>query len=176
MKVLGLVGWSGSGKTTLLTALLPLFRGRGLTVSTVKHAHHGFDMDRPGKDSHRHREAGAAEVLVVSGPRWALLHEVSGPEPSLPDLLARMTPVDLVLVEGFKTHPYPKIEVHRPGLGKPPIWPDQPGVVAKPTDAAVDAGTGVTRPLNVPSRVADWVLRFLESETADIAVLERTIR
>ena len=176
MKVLGLVGWSGSGKTTLLTALLPLFRARGLSVSTVKHAHHGFDMDRPGKDSHRHREAGAAEVLVVSGPRWALLHEVAGPEPSLPTLLARMTQVDLVLVEGFKTHPYPKIEVHRPGLGKPPIWPGQPDVVAVATDAALDAGRVVTLPLNAPGRVADWALRFLESETADIAVLERANR
>ena len=114
MKVLGIVGWSGSGKTTLLTALLPLLRARGLTVSTVKHTHHGFDMDRPGKDTYRHREAGAHEVLVAAGTRWALLHEVIGPEPSLPELLARMQPVDLVLVEGFKTHPFPKLEVHRP--------------------------------------------------------------
>ncbi len=176
MKVLGLVGWSGSGKTTLLTALLPVFRARGLTVSTVKHAHHGFDMDRPGKDSHRHRQAGAAEVLVVSGPRWALLHEVEGPEPSLAALLARMAPVDLVLVEGFKTHPYPKIEVYRPALGKPPIWPDQPDIVAVATDAAVNASGVVTLPLGAPGHVADWALRFLESEVPDRAVLERTNR
>ena len=113
MKVIGIVGWSGSGKTTLLTRLIPLLRAEGLTVSTVKHTHHGFDMDRPGKDTYRHREAGAREVLVAAGSRWALLHEVAGPEPGLPDLLTRLEPVDLVLVEGFKTHPFPKLEVHR---------------------------------------------------------------
>jgi len=176
VKVLGLVGWSGSGKTTLLTALIPLFRARGLTVSTVKHAHHGFDMDRRGKDSHRHREAGAAEVLVVSGARWALLHEIAGPAPSLPALLARLASVDLVLVEGFKTHPYPKIEVYRPALGKPPIWPHQPDVAAVATDAAVDTNDAVRLPLNAPEHVADWALRFLESQPADIAVLERRNR
>ncbi len=107
--------------------MLPLLRARGLTVSTVKHTHHGFDMDRPGKDTYRHREAGAQEVLVASGERWALLHEVAGPEPRLPELLARMQPVDLVLVEGFKTHPFPKLEVYRPALGKPPIWHSRTG-------------------------------------------------
>ena len=105
MKVLGIVGWSGSGKTTLIEALLPLLRARDVSVSTVKHTHHGFDMDRPGKDTFRHREAGAYEVLVASSQRWALLHEVVGPEPALPELLARMQPVDLVLVEGFKATP-----------------------------------------------------------------------
>lgn len=175
MKVIGLVGWSGSGKTTLLTALLPLFRARGLTVSTVKHAHHGFDMDRPGKDSHRHRQAGAAEVMVVSGARWALLHELAGPEPPLPALLARLAPVDLVLVEGFKTHPYPKIEVHRPALGKPPIWRDDPHVVAVASDAPVEAAP-VVLPLDQPPRVAEWVHRFLESSTADTPILERARR
>ncbi|MBN9563648.1 MAG: molybdopterin-guanine dinucleotide biosynthesis protein B [Alphaproteobacteria bacterium] len=162
VKVLGVIGWSGSGKTTLLTALLPLLRASGLTVSTVKHAHHGFDMDRPGKDSFRHREAGAQEVLVVSGSRWALLHEVAGPEPPLEALLARLAPVDLVLVEGFKTHPYPKLEVHRPELGKPPIWPEQRDVVAVATDAALACDRTVL-PLNEPARVAEWTLRFLES-------------
>jgi molybdopterin-guanine dinucleotide biosynthesis protein B len=117
LHVLGIVGWSGSGKTTLLTALIPLLRARGLSVSTVKHAHHGFDMDRPGKDSYRHRAAGAHEVLVATAQRWALLHEVDGPEPDLPALLSRLAPVDLVLVEGFKTHAFPKLEVHRPALG-----------------------------------------------------------
>ena len=120
--MLGIVGWSGSGKTTLLAAMLPLLRAWGLSVSTIKHAHHGFDMDRPGKDSYRHREAGAREVLVASSKRWALLHEVEGPEPDLPFLLTRLDPVDLVLVEGFKSHPYPKLEVYRPGLGKEPLW------------------------------------------------------
>ncbi len=157
MKVLGIVGWSGSGKTTLLTALLPLLRAQGLTVSTVKHTHHGFDMDRPGKDTYRHREAGAHEVLVSGGKRWALLHEVSGPDPTLPDLLARMTPVDIVLVEGFKSHPFPKLEVHRPALGKPPIWPEQPDIVAVATDAPLTCDRAVL-PLNQPDQVAAWIL------------------
>lgn len=161
MKVLGIVGWSGSGKTALLVALLPLLRAGGLTVSTVKHTHHGFDMDRPGKDSHRHREAGAHEVLVASTHRWALLHEVVGGEPGLPDLLARLEPVDLVLVEGFKSHPYPKLEVHRPGLGKPPIWPSEPDVVAVASDATLSIGGRVLLPLNNPVAVADWVRRYL---------------
>ncbi len=159
--VLGIVGWSGSGKTTLITALLPLLRGRDLAVSTVKHAHHGFDMDRPGKDTFRHRAAGAREVLVASAQRWALLHEVDGDEPRLPDLLARLEPVDLVLVEGFKTHAFPKLEVHRPALGRPPIWPEQPEVIAVAVDAA---GFGCDRPvlpLNDPAAVADWVVRTI---------------
>lgn len=164
MKVLGIVGWSGSGKTTLLTALLPLLRARGLTVSTVKHAHHGFDMDRPGKDTFRHREAGAHEVLVLSGPRWALLHEVSGAEPRLPELLARMQPVDLVLVEGFKTHPFAKLEVHRPVLGKPPIWHTQPEVVAVAADAPLASCDRTLLPLNDPATVADWLVQFLALE------------
>ncbi len=159
MKVLGIVGWSGSGKTTLLVALLPLLRARGLTVSTIKHAHHGFDMDRPGKDTYRHREAGAHEVLVASGTRWALLHEVAGPEPTLPDLLTKLDPVDIVLVEGFKAHPYPKLEVYRPALGKPPIWPDAPDVVAVATDQPIDCGARTTLPLNDPVAIARWVLR-----------------
>ena len=159
MKVLGIVGWSGSGKTTLLTALLPLLRAAGLTVSTVKHAHRGFDMDRPGKDTYRHRAAGAHEVLVTAGTRWALLHEVAGPEPGLPELLTRLDPVDMVLVEGFKTHPFPKLEVHRPSLGKPPIWLEQQDVVAVAADAPIDCDR--TRlPLNDVAAVATWVLGF----------------
>ena len=157
MKIIGLVGWSGSGKTTLLTELLPLLRSAGLSVSTVKHTHHGFDMDRPGKDSYRHREAGAHEVMVSGGKRWALLHEVTGLEPTLPDLLARMTPVDIVLVEGFKSHPFPKLEVHRPALGKPPIWPEQSDIVAVAADAPIECDRTVL-PLNEPRRIAAWVL------------------
>lgn len=163
MKVLGVVGWSGSGKTTLLVALLPLLRAHGLHVSTVKHAHAGFDMDRPGKDSHRHRQAGAHEVLVAGAGRWALLHEVEGEEPPLPALLAQLDPVDLVLVEGFKTHPFPKLEVHRPALGKPPIWPSQPDVVAVATDDAAFACPRTVLPLSAPSAIADWLLRFLDA-------------
>lgn len=158
MKVLGFVGWSGSGKTTLLVAVLPLLRAAGLTVSTVKHTHHGFDMDRPGKDTYRHREAGAHEVLVAAGTRWVLLHEVEGPEPSLPDLLDRMDPVDLVLVEGYKSHPFPKIEVHRPTLGKPPLWPDDPNVLAVASDAALDIAGRPWLDLNRPEAVARWIL------------------
>ncbi len=159
MRLMGLVGWSGSGKTTLLARLLPVLVGRGLRVSTIKHAHHGFDMDRPGKDSHTHRLAGASEVLVASPERWALLHEGRGaPEPGLPELLGRLSPVDLVLVEGFRGHPHPKIEVHRPALGRPPLWPDMPDVLAVATDAPVTAPVPLL-PLDDPEAVADFVLR-----------------
>ena len=112
MRVFGLAGWSGSGKTTLMTALIPEFVARGLAVSTIKHAHHAFDIDQPGKDSWRHRQAGAREVIVASNRRWALMRELrEAPEPSLDELLQKMSPVDLVHVEGFKRHPHPKIEV-----------------------------------------------------------------
>ncbi|MGC1413233.1 MAG: molybdopterin-guanine dinucleotide biosynthesis protein B [Acetobacteraceae bacterium] len=158
MRVLGIVGWSGSGKTTLLTKLIPLLRAHGLTVSTVKHTHHGFDMDRPGKDTYRHREAGAHEVLVAAGTRWALLHEVVGQEPELPQLLARMQPVDLVLVEGYKTHRFPKLEVHRMALGKPPIWPDQPDIVAIAADSPLSADR-VVLPLNDPDAIVAWIIQ-----------------
>ena len=164
MKVLGIVGWSGSGKTTLIEALLPLLRARDVSVSTVKHTHHGFDMDRPGKDTFRHREAGAHEVLVASSQRWALLHEVVGPEPALPELLARMQPVDLVLVEGFKSHPFAKLEVYRPVLRKPPIWRTQPDVAAVAADAPLEACNRTLLPLNDPAAVAAWLVQFLSLE------------
>src|SRR3954449_859795 len=119
MKVIGLAGWSGAGKTTLLTRAIPHLIARGLRVSVIKHAHHKFDVDVPGKDSWMHREAGAEEVLVSSGKRWALMHELRGAsEPRLPQLLAKLSPVDLVVVEGFKSEPHRKIEVHRIGNGK----------------------------------------------------------
>ena len=161
MNVLALVGWSGSGKTTLLTALLPLLAARGLRVSTIKHAHHGFDIDRPGKDSFRHRQAGAVEVLVASGTRWALLHEVTGPEPTLPALLARLAPVDLVLVEGFKAESGAKLEVHRPALGKPPLWPGRRDILAVASDAPPTGCDRPHLPLGDPSAVADWTLATL---------------
>jgi molybdopterin-guanine dinucleotide biosynthesis protein B len=163
MKVLGIVGWSGSGKTTLLEAVIPLLRAQGLAVSTIKHTHHGFDMDRPGKDTYRHREAGAQEVLVASGTRWALLHEVQGEEPALPYLLTKLEPVDLVLVEGFKAHPFPKLEVHRPSLGKAPIWPDAPDVVAVASDAPLDPGGRTLLPLNEPEAVMRWILCYRDA-------------
>jgi molybdopterin-guanine dinucleotide biosynthesis protein B len=157
LKVLGIVGWSGSGKTTLLVAVLPLLRASGLSVSTIKHAHHGFDMDKPGKDSHRHRLAGAHEVIIASSVRWALLHEIEGPEPDLPALLAHLEPVDLVLVEGFKSHPYPKLEVFRPVLGKPSLWNVEPQVVAVASDSTPDIGSRMLLPLNQPQTIATWI-------------------
>ena len=161
MRVLGIVGWSGSGKTTLLEGVLPQLRRHGLTVSTIKHAHHGFDMDRPGKDTYRHREAGAHEVLVAAAQRWALLHEVVGEEPTLPELLDKLEPVDLVLVEGFKSHPFPKLEVHRPLLGKPPLWPGDPAVVAVASDAELAVGGRALLDLNRPLAVAGWMMHHL---------------
>jgi molybdopterin-guanine dinucleotide biosynthesis protein MobB len=138
MRVFGLAGWSGSGKTTLVLRLIPELRRRGVGVSTVKHAHHEFDVDQPGKDSYRHREAGAAEVMVASARRWALMREHRGTaEPSLLELLHAMSPVDLVLVEGFKRHPHPKLEVHRPSLGKPLLCREDPTVIAIATDVAM---------------------------------------
>src|SRR5215472_16060813 len=135
MRIFGLSGCCGSGKTTLLAALIPELIARGLSVSTIKHAHHEFDVDRPGKDSWRHRQAGATEVMVASVRRWALMHELRDmPEPPLGELVAKMSPVDLLLVEGFKRQPHPKLEVHRPSLGKPLIYPGDPHVVAIATD------------------------------------------
>jgi molybdopterin-guanine dinucleotide biosynthesis protein B len=139
MKVIGLAGWSGAGKTTLLTRAIPQLQKRGLRVSVIKHAHHAFDVDVPGKDSWKHREAGAAEVLVSSSQRWALMHELRGArEPRLPELLAKMSPVDLVVVEGFKREPHRKIEVFRAANEKPLLFPDDPGIVGIATDTAVE--------------------------------------
>ncbi len=136
MQVMGLTGWSGSGKTTLLVEMVTLITSLGYTVSTVKHAHHEFDVDQPGKDSHRHRTAGATEVLVASANRWALMHELAGaPEPDLDQLLSHMSPVDLVLVEGYKHHAHDKIEVHRPSLGQPLVASTDPSVIAIACDA-----------------------------------------
>jgi len=129
-RVLGIVGWSGSGKTTLLVKLIPLLVARGLKVTTVKHAHHAFDVDLPGKDSYEHRQAGASEVIVFSSGRWVQIHENAGePEPTLAALLRRISPCDLVLIEGFKREPYPKLEVFRAEAGKPPLHPADPHIV-----------------------------------------------
>ena len=159
MRIFGLAGWSGSGKTTLMTVLIPEFVARSVTVSTVKHAHHDFDIDQPGKDSWRHREAGAREVMVASDRRWALMHELRGAaEPSLDELVAQMSPVDLLLVEGFKRHPHPKIEVWRPSLGKPALWPEDPFVVAVTADAR-PPGLGLPwLPLSDVGAIADFIL------------------
>ena len=135
MRIIGLAGWSGAGKTTLIKRLLPCLVSRGLSVSTVKHAHHRFDIDHPGKDSFAHREAGAKEVLIVSGERFALMHELRGDdEPDLKNLLRLMTPVDLVIVEGFKSEAYPKIEIHRVENGKAFLHSDDSMIVAVASD------------------------------------------
>jgi molybdopterin-guanine dinucleotide biosynthesis adapter protein len=144
MKVIGLAGWSGAGKTTLLTRAIPHLLKEGLRVSVIKHAHHEFDVDVPGKDSWVHRQSGASEVLVSSSRRWALMHELRGAaEPRLQELLAKMAPVDLVLVEGFKREPHRKIEVHRAANGKPWLFPDDPGIVGIVTDAKIETGLPV---------------------------------
>ncbi|MFZ3176667.1 MAG: molybdopterin-guanine dinucleotide biosynthesis protein B [Methylovirgula sp.] len=135
MRVIGLSGWSGAGKTTLIVKLIPALKARGFSVSTLKHAHHAFDIDKPGKDSYQHREAGATEVLVASANRWALMHELRGaPEPSLAELLAKLTPVDFVIVEGFKAAAHAKIEVHRAANEKPFLFPDDPNIKAVVSD------------------------------------------
>src|ERR1700674_4781167 len=136
MRIIGLAGWSGSGKTTLVTSVIPVLVKRGLKVATVKHAHHEFDTDQPGKDSWLHRQAGACEVAIVSSRRWAIVHELGEqPEPPLGDMLANLGAVDLVIVEGFKRHPHPKLEVSRAVVGKPLLHPDDDCIVAIATDA-----------------------------------------
>jgi molybdopterin-guanine dinucleotide biosynthesis adapter protein len=160
MRIFGLAGWSGSGKTTLMAALIPHFVSHGVTVSTVKHAHHSFDIDQPGKDSWRHRQAGAQEVMVASGHRWALMHELRGAaEPSLDELAMRMAPVDLVLVEGFKRNPHPKIEVYRRALGKPLLHPEDPYIVAIAADEVLPEFSVPFLPLSDPSAITAFVLR-----------------
>ena len=135
MRVIGLAGWSGAGKTSLLRRLIPLLTASGLCVSTIKHAHHGFDVDQPGKDSWEHRQAGAHEVLVASAARWALMHEHRGaPEPALPELIGLLAPVDLVLVEGFKRDVHPKVEIFRGVVGKPLLHPGDPTICAIASD------------------------------------------
>jgi molybdopterin-guanine dinucleotide biosynthesis protein B len=155
MKVIGLAGWSGAGKTTLLTRLIPYFRNEGLRVSVVKHAHHSFDVDVPGKDSWVHRQSGAEEVLVSSAARWALMHELRGArEPRLPELLKRMSPVDLVVVEGFKAASHRKIEVHRAANGKAVLFPNDPGIVGIATDASLQTALPLAHLDDIPAIAA----------------------
>ncbi len=159
MRILGLAGWSGSGKTTLLVGLVPALAARGVTVSTVKHAHHDVDIDRPGKDSYRHREAGAVEVVLSTAKRWALVRELRGaPEPSVDELVARLAPVDLVLVEGFKRDAHPKIEVHRPETGLPLLCEQDPSVIAVASDAPVSGLSIPVLDLNDPAAIADFII------------------
>jgi molybdopterin-guanine dinucleotide biosynthesis protein B len=155
MKVIGLAGWSGAGKTTLLTRVIPHFLKEGLRVSVIKHAHHNFDVDVPGKDSWVHRQSGATEVLVSSARRWALMHELRGAsEPRLPELLIKMSRVDLVIVEGFKSEPHRKIEVHRLANGKPMLFPDDPGIVGIATDGAIETKLPVAHLDDIPAIAA----------------------
>lgn len=158
MRLFGLAGWSGAGKTTLVVRLLPALAARGLTVSTMKHAHHSFDIDQPGKDSFRHRAAGATEVMIASSQRWALMHEHQGSaEPTAAALAARMTPVDLVLVEGFKREPHPKLEVHRVANGKPLLHPDDPHIVAVASDQPLPGVDLPVLPLDDVEAIADFI-------------------
>jgi molybdopterin-guanine dinucleotide biosynthesis adapter protein len=173
MRVIGLAGWSGAGKTTLLVKLIPELKRRGLSVSTLKHAHHAFDIDRPGKDSYEHRQAGATEVLIASSRRWALVHELRGDcEPTLPDLLKHLSSVDLVVVEGFKAYAHPKIEVHRAANGKPFLFRDVQAICAIASDVPVpDAPVPVVH-LDDVSAVADRLIAGSEPRDAVIADLE----
>lgn len=159
MRVFGLAGWSGSGKTTLVVKLIPELVRRGVSVSTIKHAHHAFDVDQPGKDSYEHRQAGASEVLVASANRFALMREHRGAqEPGLEALLARLAPVDLVLVEGFKRDRHDKLEIHRPSLGKPLLAGDDPHIVAVASDTPVAGLRVPLLALDDIASIAEFVL------------------
>jgi molybdopterin-guanine dinucleotide biosynthesis protein B len=160
MRIIGLAGWSGSGKTTLITKVLPRLIARGTRVSTVKHAHHGFDLDQPGKDSFMHRVAGATEVAISSSRRFAILHELrEEAEWDLPDLLQKLAPVDLVLVEGFKRDAFPKLEIYRAANGKPLIQPDDPHIVAIASDTALPQAKVPVIDLDDIERIADALLK-----------------
>ena len=173
MKVVGLAGWSGAGKTTLLTRVIPLLTARGLKVSTLKHAHHAFDIDHPGKDSFEHRAAGAGEVLIASGKRWALLHELRGEaEPRLADLLDKLAPCDLVIVEGFKRAVHPKVEINRAANGKPFLHPDLVDIRGLICDAPPP---GWTRPLAHPDDIPA-ATDLLMAAAAPVAEVQAALR
>lgn len=160
MKILGIAGYSGSGKTTLLEKVIPLLKQRGLRISVIKHAHHDFDIDRPGKDSFRHREAGAHEVMIASGHRWALMHELrQESEPRLEELCARLSPCDLVLVEGYKFSSIPKMEVHRTETGHPLLHPNDANIIAVATDSKAVLPIPALD-IDAPQQVADHILAY----------------
>ena len=174
MRVFGLAGWSGSGKTTLMTLLLPALIRRGVEVSTVKHAHHEFDIDKPGKDSYLHREAGAREVMVTSERRWALMHELGAQtEWPLEALIRQMTPVDLLLVEGFKYERHPKLEVYRASVGKPLLAPDDAQIVAIASDAVVPGTTLPCLPLDDADAIASFIIAHCGIEAGDRGSAQR---
>jgi molybdopterin-guanine dinucleotide biosynthesis protein B len=160
LRVIGFAGFSGSGKTTLLEKVIPLLKARGLRIAVIKHAHHKFDIDKPGKDSFRHREAGAGEVLVVSGFRWALMHELADEdEPSLEDLCSKLSPCDLVLVEGYKYSNIPKFEVFRSVTGHPHLYHEDKNIIALVTDTLTDISLPQLD-VNKPEQVADYILNY----------------
>jgi molybdopterin-guanine dinucleotide biosynthesis adapter protein len=160
MKIFGLAGWSGSGKTTLLVRLIPALTQRGLRISTMKHAHHNFDVDQPGKDSYEHRQAGATEVMVSSANRFALMHELRGsPEPSVETLIQHMTPVDLLIIEGFKAHAHDKLEVYRQSVGKTLLCRDDKRIVAVASDTRLPDVTLPQLDLNDVDAIAAFVVR-----------------
>ena len=160
MQIFGIAGWSGSGKTTLIVNLIPELVGRGLSVSTMKHAHHEFDIDQPGKDSYEHRQAGASEVIISASKRWALMHEVRNEEePSVDELISRMTPVDLLLVEGFKWHAHPKMEIHRPAIGKPLLQNNDPEIIAVASDEKLTNLSVPVFDLNDIMGIADFIIK-----------------
>lgn len=163
MKVIGFAGWSGSGKTTLVEQVIGLLEDRGLVVSLIKHAHHEFEIDYPGKDSYRHRHAGCREVLVTSANRWSVVHELRGrPELRLDEALAQLSPCDIALVEGFKHEPIPKIEIYRAEIDKPQLFPNDPHVIAVASDKPVDSGLPQLD-LNQPAAVADFIVAYLSA-------------
>lgn len=162
MKIFGFAGWSGSGKTTLIEQLIPRFAQRGLSVSLVKHAHHSFDVDHPGKDSYRHRHAGASEILVSSSRRWVLMHELRGAhEPAFDEQVKRISPCDLLLVEGFKFAPIPKLEVWRAQTGEPLLHPNDSHIVAVASDAKVETKLPLLN-LNDVEAVSTFILKHLK--------------
>jgi molybdopterin-guanine dinucleotide biosynthesis protein B len=173
--VLGLVGWSGAGKTTLIKKLLPLLVARGLRVATLKHAHHEFEVDLPGKDSWEHRKAGASEVIVCSARRWVQMHELgNAPEPALGELLCKLGPCNLVLVEGFKQEQHLKLEIFRPALGKPPLYPEDSRIRAVATDAALPSGHPPVVDLNNAQAVTETLLACAEPLPALLARLDQS--
>jgi len=174
-RVLGIAGWSGSGKTTLMTRLIPLLTARGLKVAALKHAHHSFDVDKPGKDSYEFRAAGAAEVIVTSSRRWVQMHELGGEaEATLAALLRRVSPCDLVLIEGWKSERHPKLEVFRRALGVAPLHPGDPRIVAVASDQAFPATRVPVVDLNDVAAIAELVYASAEPLAAVIAALERS--
>ena len=171
-RVLGMVGWSGSGKTTLLVKLIPLLKGRGYRIATLKHAHHAFDVDQPGKDSYEHRKAGASEVIVSSARRWVQMHEIGdGAEATFADLLRRLSPCDLVLVEGYKSERHPKMEIFRQAVGKPPLYRDDDRIIAIASDSPLADTQLPVVDLNDVAAVADVVASHAQPLTTVLAAL-----